>query len=330
MSTLEINKMVAALLTTGIVAGFSAFLAGVIMHPHELEEPSYVVAGAVSEDEPADGAEGEAPASDMVAMLASADEAAGQKAAKKCTSCHTFEQGGANKVGPNLWNVVDRPIASVGGYGYSDALKGMAGDSWTYDSLNAYLKKPKDFAPGTKMTFAGLKKMEDRANLILYIRSMSDSPAPLPEASAGAAEEEAPAEGAEEEAAAEGAEPEAPADDMVAMLASADVAAGEKAAKKCAACHTFDQGGANKVGPNLWSVLDRPIASVEGYKYSDALKGMASDSWTYDSLDAFLKKPKDFAPGTKMTFAGLKKMEDRANLIVYMRYMSDSPVPLPE
>ncbi len=181
MSTLEINKMVAALLTTGIVAGFSAFLAGVIMHPPELEEPSYVVAGAVSEDEPAAGAEGDAPADDMAAMMASAEEAAGEKVAKKCSSCHTFDQGGANKIGPNLWNVVNRPIAGVGDFGYSDALTGMASDSWSYDSLNAFLKKPKDFAPGTKMSFAGLKKPEDRANLILYLRSQSDSPAPLPE-----------------------------------------------------------------------------------------------------------------------------------------------------
>jgi cytochrome c len=330
MSTLEINKMVAALLTVGVVAGFSAFLASVIMHPHQLAEPSYSVAGAVSEDEPAEGAAADAPADGIAAMMASADEAAGKKVAKKCTSCHTFDEGGANKVGPNLWNVLDRPIASAGGFGYSDALQGMASDAWTYNSLDAFIKKPKDFAPGTKMTFAGLKKTEDRANLILYMRSMSDSPAPLPEVPAAGAEAEAPADGAEEEVAADGAEAEAPADDLAAMLASAEEAAGEKVAKKCAACHTFDQGGANKVGPNLWSVLDRPIASVEGFKYSDALTGMSSDAWTYDSLDAFLEKPKDFAPGTKMTFAGLKKMKDRANLIIYMRYMSDSPAPLPE
>ena len=321
MSTLEINKMVAALLTVGVVAGFSAFLAGVIMHPYELAEPSYSVAGAVSEDEPAEGAEADAPADGIAVMLASADEAAGGKVAKKCTSCHTFDQGGANKVGPNLWNTLEQPIADAEGFGYSDALKGKAGDTWTYDSLNAFIEKPKDFAPGTKMTFAGLKKTEDRANLILYMRSMSDSPAPLPEASAEAVSENEPAEGAEAEA---------PANDLAAMMASAKEADGEKLAKKCAACHTFDKGGANKVGPNLWSVLDRPIASVGGYKYSDALTGMASDSWTYDSLNAFLEKPKDFAPGTKMTFAGLKKPEDRANLIVYMRYMSDSPPPLPE
>jgi len=181
MSTLEINKMVAALLTTGVVAGFSAFLASVIMHPHELEEPSYVVAGAVSEDETAEAAEEDEPADDMVAMMASAEEAAGEKVAKKCNACHTFDKGGADKIGPNLWNTLDRPIASVDGFGYSDALQGMASDAWTYDNLNAFLKNPKDFAPGTKMSFAGLKKTDDRANLILYMRNKSDSPAPLPE-----------------------------------------------------------------------------------------------------------------------------------------------------
>ncbi len=82
------------------------------------------MAGAVSEDEPAEGAEGDAPADDMGAIMASAEEAAGEKVAKKCASCHTFEQGGANKNGPNLWNLLNRPIASAGGYSYSDAMQG--------------------------------------------------------------------------------------------------------------------------------------------------------------------------------------------------------------
>jgi len=348
MSTLEINKMVAALLTVGVVAGFSAFLAGVIMHPHQLSEPIYSVIGPDSDDQSADAAGEEESAADLATMMASVDEADGEAVAKKCTSCHTFDEGGANKVGPNLWNTLEQPIANAEGYSYSDALAGMAGDTWTYDSLNAFIEKPKDFAPGTKMSFAGIKKPADRASLILYMRSMSDSPAALPEAPADGAEAEAPADGteaeapadgaeaeapadgAEAEAPADGAEAEAPADGMVAMMASADEAAGQKVAKKCASCHTFDQGGANKIGPNLWNVIDRPIASIEGFKYSDALQGMSSDAWTYDSLDAYLEKPKDFAPGTKMSFAGLKKPEDRANLILYMRSMSDSPAPLPE
>lgn len=179
MSTLEINKIVAALLTVGVVASFSAFLAGAIMHPHELEEPVYVVAGAAPEQEPA-ASEEEAP-EDVAALLASASEAEGEKVAKKCAACHTLEKGGGNKIGPHLWDVVDRPIASVGDFSYSDALTGKADATWTYDNLDAFLTKPKDFAPGTKMSFAGINKPEDRANLMLYLRSLSDSPAPLPE-----------------------------------------------------------------------------------------------------------------------------------------------------
>jgi len=179
MSTLEINKIVAALLTVGVVASFSAFLAGAIMHPRELEEPVYVVAGAETETAPAEAAA--KPEVDLAALLASANEAEGEKVAKKCAACHTLEKGGGNKIGPHLWDVVDRPIASVGDFSYSDALTGKADATWTYDNLDAFLTKPKDFAPGTKMTFAGINKPEDRANLMLYLRSLSDSPAPLPE-----------------------------------------------------------------------------------------------------------------------------------------------------
>ena len=166
------------MLTTGIVASFSAFVANVIMLPEELEEPVYMVAGAATAEEPADAEE---PAEDMAAMMASAEEAAGQAVAKKCNACHTFDNGGANKIGPNLWNLVNRQIASVDGYSYSSVLEDMADQQWTYDDLNAFLKSPKTYAPGTKMSFAGLKKMDDRANLILYLRSFSDSPAPLPQ-----------------------------------------------------------------------------------------------------------------------------------------------------
>ncbi len=178
MDSVEINKIFAAVLTAGVIASFSGFVSHMLVNPHELEKPAYLAAATVVEA-PA-GEEAETPAVDMSAMMASAEEAAGKKVAKKCTTCHTFDNGGANKIGPNLWNLVNRSIASAAGFKYSGALQGMADQTWTYDALNGFLTKPKDYAPGTKMSFGGLKKPGDRANLIAYLRSFSDSPAPLP------------------------------------------------------------------------------------------------------------------------------------------------------
>lgn len=118
----------------------------------------------------------------------------------------------------------------------------------------------------------------------------------------------------------------------VAMLASADPAKGETIAKRCAACHTFDKGGANKVGPHLYGVVNRPVASVEGYNYSDAMKKFSENgtkTWTFQELDTYLIDPKKHVPGTKMVFPGLKKDDERANVIAYLRALSDQPAPLP-
>lgn len=153
---------------------------------------------------------------------------------------------------------------------------------------------------------------------------------------AAAAPEEQPSKPATPVVTAEPAAPETPAPEapaigdegVAALLAAADVAAGAKLSKKCKACHGFDKDGKNKVGPNLWDIVGNAIAGVEGYKYSGALTDMGGE-WTYDNLDAFLTKPKTFAPGTKMSFSGLKSPEDRANLIAFLRSLSDNPKPLP-
>ncbi len=115
----------------------------------------------------------------VLALLASADSGAGKKIFKKCKACHTADKGGAHKVGPNLWDVVGRAKAGAGGFKFSGALAGLGG-TWTFEDLDAFLAKPKAFAPGTKMTFAGVKKAADRAAVIAYLRSLSDSPKPLP------------------------------------------------------------------------------------------------------------------------------------------------------
>ena len=116
---------------------------------------------------------------DLSALLGAADPAAGKKVFGKCKSCHTVDEGGKNKVGPNLWNVVGRPKGSAEGFSYSGAVSGLGGE-WTYEDLFVFLKSPKAFAPGNKMTFGGLKKTKDRAAVIGYLREQSGSPKPLP------------------------------------------------------------------------------------------------------------------------------------------------------
>ena len=133
---------------------------------------------------------------------------------------------------------------------------------------------------------------------------------------------------AEEASAGGGGAPAAPAEPLPVLLASADVTKGQASAKKCASCHTFEKGGANKVGPNLYGIVGRPVASHEGFNYSAGMKAHGGD-WTYEALDAFVHNPKKATPGTIMAFAGLAGAQDRADLLVYLRTLSDSPVPLP-
>lgn len=176
--SLEGNKLVAAVLTAGIVGVGSAVFAGILYHPHELEEPVYRVEAAATEGE------GEAaPAEEaqpIEALLVAASAESGEKAAKKCAACHSFDKGGANKVGPALWGVVNRPIGSHEGFSYSAVLAGKSADPWDYDHLNQFLISPKAYAPGTKMSFAGISKEAERADIIAYLRSLADEPAPLP------------------------------------------------------------------------------------------------------------------------------------------------------
>ncbi|MGE0255298.1 MAG: cytochrome c family protein [Alphaproteobacteria bacterium] len=112
------------------------------------------------------------------------------------------------------------------------------------------------------------------------------------------------------------------------LLAAASPADGEKQAKKCIACHSFDKGGPTKVGPNLWGVVGGKTAHVEGFAYSDSMASMGS-TWDFEKLNAFLTNPKGMVPKTKMTFAGIAKAEDRAALLVWLNQQSDSPLPLP-
>ena len=178
MSGVEINKLILAVLTTLLVVLLIGNVVNELTHKEPLERNAYVV---IVSDEPAAAAPVEAAPelASVTPLLASADPAAGEKAAKRCTTCHTFNDGGANRIGPNLWGVVGNDKGSADGYKYSDAI-GEAGGAWSYDDLNAFLANPKGFIKGTKMGFAGVKSVQDRAAIIAYMRQQSANPPPLP------------------------------------------------------------------------------------------------------------------------------------------------------
>ncbi|ABD24916.1 cytochrome c, class I [Novosphingobium aromaticivorans DSM 12444] len=278
----------------GIVAlGLSSLSAHYFLadKEHRPETMGYAIEGV--EEEGGAGAAAELP---LPNLLAKADVKAGEALFAKCKACHTAEQGGANGIGPNLYGVVGEAVAAGrGGFAFSDALKAKGG-KWDFESLDAWLKNPKAYADGTKMSFAGLPKGEDRANVIVYLNSLgSNLPLPAPV--------EVPAAGA------------APA----AVAVVGDAAKGEAIFAKCKACHTIDQGGANGIGPNLFAVYGEKVAGERGgFAFSDALKGKGG-TWDDATLDAWLTSPAKFAQGTKMTFAGIADAQQRADVIAYMK-----------
>nr|WP_321984497.1 c-type cytochrome [uncultured Lichenicoccus sp.] len=306
----------AAFLTSGIVFGLGGVLGGKLIHSERPEHPAFAILSALPE-----GISAGPRAVPIAALLTHADPARGQSdAAKLCGACHSFTKGGATMVGPNLYNMVMAPIAAGDGYDFSSGLKAHKG-KWTFDDMSAWLKDPKGYAPGTKMAFAGITNDRQRADVVDYLRTLSDGPLPLPpvpkEAPAGAA-------------AAAGAPPAAPAGPSFAEeVGHADPKLGGAAAQRyCGACHSFDQGGASMVGPNLYNVVDKAIAVAPGYSFSAALTAKHA-AWTYENLNAWLTSPRGFAPGTKMGFAGIPSEKQRAAVVDYLRTLSPNPHPVP-
>ncbi len=184
MSAMEINKLVAAVLIAGLI--FMVINVGVdeALREKPLGKAVYPVPAAEGVGAAEDGsatAEAAAAPRSLAALLAVADIDHGKKVARKCVACHDVSQGGPNKIGPNLWGVVGSVVAAREGFRYSGALSGLGG-AWGYDELDAFIARPKEFARGTKMMFAGVKSPADRADLIAYLRSLSEDPPPLPDA----------------------------------------------------------------------------------------------------------------------------------------------------
>ena len=184
MNNMEFNKIFAAVLAACIIAMFSGFVADKLVHPHDLKENAVKVDGG--EIASVGGPKKAATAEPILALLADADIERGKKLSKACAACHSFDKGGANGVGPNLYDIVNIQKQHHKGFSYSGVLNTNGGEVWTYAELNAFLWKPKKYAPGTKMTFAGLKKPADRAAMIAWLRTLSKNPADLPSAAIGA------------------------------------------------------------------------------------------------------------------------------------------------
>lgn len=389
MSSLEVNKFIGAVLLASMIAMISGLIAGGLVRSQPAEKVAVATPAVETGGQTATMTE-----EPVSPLLASADAKAGEEIAKRCATCHTFQKGEPAKVGPNLWGIVGNKHGHMEGFPYSKAIASID-KPWDYEQLNAFLASPKTYAPGTKMTFAGLKKLQERADVIAWLRTLSDSPVPLPAAGASSSDASgssaastaatgtttaapattgeaatgtteatgtnaaaATATGEQAAATASGTtQPPAPAateaagqtaeaatqqdasaagtapapaggESLAARLASADPAAGQKVAQRCVTCHTFDKDAPNKIGPNLWDIVGAKHGHREDFKYSTAMASI-DKPWGYEELDTFLTAPQQYAPGTKMTFAGLKNAQDRANVIAYLRSLSDAPKPLP-
>ena len=187
MSGLEVNKILAAIIMAVLIVTLIGHAGDLIVnidhdkhHGHEEKhETAYIIEVPETLGNNSIVEKKEEVIELISPLLMNASLENGEKLFKKCGTCHNYAKGSASKVGPNLWNIINRNKASIDGFAYSKALTEIKG-KWNYEELAEFLYKPKKYAKGTKMNFAGLKKVQDRANLILFLREQSDNPVPLP------------------------------------------------------------------------------------------------------------------------------------------------------
>jgi len=315
------NKIAAGLLTAGLIFWGANRVAHVIIPDDAPRAPAIALAGLTA---PTQAIAAQSGPVSLLPLLAGADIGKGQALVQQqCAACHTVMPQGANGVGPNLYGIVGAAMFSHESFTYSDAVKGKAGAKWSYETLNAWLASPATFAPGTAMSYAGIKNDQTRADVVAYLRGLSTAPVPLPSAD--------DIKAAQTAAAPPPAAPATPAQPSLNDdLANADIGKGQAVvAQQCAACHTLAKGGADGVGPNLYGILQHKAFSEPGFGYSSAVSAKAGTAWTVDSLSDWLKSPNSFASGTAMSFAGLKNDQTRADVIAYLNKNSDAPAKLP-
>ncbi len=204
--------------------------------------------------------------------------------------CHTLDKGGKHLVGPNLYGIYGRAIASAEGFTYSNALKQMNG-IWTTEKLNRYIARPKLAVPGNQMPFPGLTSPHLRADLIAWLKTNPNSYV-------------------------------SPDQTLNTLVETVDIERGQDIASACLACHAAAQGAPHRIGPNLWGVVGRDIASAAGFNYSERLM-RRTGSWSIETLSAFFLESKKFEQGSHMAFARLSKPEDRAAIIKWLKSLKD-------
>jgi len=179
MDSFELNKIIGAILLVALLVIGIGKVADLIFHVNKPEKPGYKVELDVEIASTQNAEEEVVEVVDIAALMSTGDLEHGEKVFKKCAACHSIKSGGGNKIGPALYNVVGRKIGALNDYKYSKALAEY-GKNWTFEELNGFLLKPKDWIKGTKMAYAGLRKEKDRASVILYLNKYADNPLPLP------------------------------------------------------------------------------------------------------------------------------------------------------
>ena len=327
MDSFTLNKIAGAVLGTCLVGMGIKLVTESVYEPGPPAKPGFALPNPKSEG--AGGEVAKAPEVAPIAVrLAKADPKRGEADAKVCSACHNFQEGAGAKIGPGLYGVVDRPKGQAPSFDYSAGMKNKGGN-WTYADLDQFITKPSAYVQGTKMGYPGEEDADKRADIISWLRTLAKTPAPLPQVSeadkttAAAGSEAKPAEDAK--TAGDHASGEA---DFLKLVGSADPKKGQASAQVCSACHNLKKGGGALIGPALWNVVDRQKGSVAGYDYSDGLKKKGGD-WSVDDLNAWLTNPAAYIPGTKMGYPGEADAKKRAEIIAFLRTLSDHPVALP-
>jgi cytochrome c len=178
MNSFEWNKIAGAVLGTALLVLGLNEVSSAIFSSHSPEKPGFLIEVAEAEAAPAGGVA--AAAEPLGVLLAKADPVKGEAGIKACLACHAVDKGGANKTGPKLWDVVERNMGASEGFAYSEGVKAKAAEKWTYEALNEFIKNPKGYIKGTKMSFGGIKNDQKRADLLAYLAKLSDAPKPFP------------------------------------------------------------------------------------------------------------------------------------------------------